>query len=267
MSGEFIFDQEHARRFVTARQTFLRPILQDLDTRLKIESAADVGCGVGYFSGFLHELGFDVTGFEGRPENAEEAKRRHSGIEFKHADVEDGEIVRSGSYDLVLCVGLLYHLENPLRALRNLSAMTRKLLLIESYAAPQKQTALYLREEPSFEDQSLTSLALYPSETTLIKICYRIGFAGVYRFAPLPDHEDFRDRSGRKRQRTMFLASRTHLELPYLAWVPEPQDLSDPWQTPGGRLLSVLSRVKRRFATVFQRNRAAVTQSARARND
>jgi SAM-dependent methyltransferase len=266
LGSEFVFDQEHARRFVTARQTFLRPILQDLDARFKIESAADVGCGVGYFSGFLHELGFDVTGFEARSENVEEARRRYSGIAFKYADVEDDEIARSGSYDLVLCVGLLYHLENPLRALRNLSAMTRKVLLVESYATPQKQTALYLREEPSFEDQSLTSLALYPSETTLIKICYRIGFAGVYRFAPLPDHEDFRDRSGRKRQRTMFLCSRTHLELPYLAWVPEPQDLSDPWQTAGGRMLGLLSRLKRRFVTGFQRDRVAVTQSARAKN-
>ena len=64
--------------------------------------------------------------------------------------------------------------------------MTRKLLLIESYATPQKQTALYLREEADLEDQSLTNLALYPSETTLIKICYRIGFAGVYRFLRCP---------------------------------------------------------------------------------
>lgn len=248
MSSEFIFDQEHARRFVTVRQTFLRPILQDLRGKLKIESAADVGCGVGYFSGFLHELGFEVTGFEGRLENVEEARRRYPKIEFKHSNVEDESIAQSGSYDVVLCVGLLYHLENPLRALRNLSAMTRKLLLIESFATPQKQTALYLREEANLEDQSLTSLALYPSETTLIKISYRIGFAGVYRFLPLPDHEDFRDRNGRKRQRTMLLASKSVLELPGLEPVPEPQDFFDPWQTRAGRLVSSLNRLKQWIA-------------------
>jgi len=244
LAGEFIFDEPHARRFVEARQAMLRPILSNLRERLPIRSVADVGCGVGYFSGFLRELGFEVAGFDGREKNVQEAKRRYSGIEFKHADVEDPSIIRSGPYDLVLCVGLLYHLENPLRALRNLSAMAGQLLLIESYATPKKETALYLREEPALEDQSLTSLALYPSESALIKICYRIGFPWVYRFVPLPRHEDFKDLMGRKRQRTMLLASRSRLDLPCLALVPEPQDFSDPWQTAAGKLFGLGGRLK-----------------------
>ena len=244
MAAEFIFDEPHARRFVEARQAMLRPILSDLRERLQIRSVADVGCGVGYFSGFLRDLGFEVAGFDGRPQNIEEAKRRNSGIEFRHADVEDPSIIRSGPYDMVLCVGLLYHLENPLRALRNLSAMAGRLLLIESYATPQKETALYLREEPAFNDQSLTSLALYASESALIKISYKIGFSCVYRFVPFPDHEDFKNLMGRKRQRTMLLASRSPLDLPCLTLVPEPQDFSDPWQTPAGKLLGLGSRLR-----------------------
>jgi SAM-dependent methyltransferase len=266
LRSEFIFDQEHARRFVTARQNYLRPILHDLRSSLKIETVADVGCGVGYFSGFLHDLGFNVIACDGRSENVEEARRRYPNIEFKHSNVEDEWTAQSGSYDLVLCVGLLYHLENPLRALRNLSAMTRKLLLIESYATPQQQTTLYLREEADLEDQSLTKLALYPSESTLIKTCYRIGFTNVYRFRPLPNHEDFRNKNGRKRQRTMLLASRTHLDLPYLIRVAEPKDFSDPWQTACGRLLSMFGRLKRRVATVLLGNRVAIAESTRKKD-
>jgi SAM-dependent methyltransferase len=247
LAAEFIFDEPHARRFVEARQAMLRPILSDLRERLQIRSVADMGCGVGYFSGFLKEIGFEVAGFDGRTQNIEEAKRRNSGIEFRHADVEDPSIIRLGPYDMVLCVGLLYHLENPLRALRNLSAMAGRLLLIESYATPQKETALYLREESAFNDQSLTSLALYASESALIKICYKIGFPCVYRFVPLPNHEDFKDFMGRKRQRTMLLASRSPLDLPYLTLVPEPQDFSDPWQTPTGKLLGLWGRLKLRI--------------------
>ncbi|MGC2421833.1 MAG: class I SAM-dependent methyltransferase [Candidatus Acidiferrales bacterium] len=244
LAAEFIFDEPHARRFAEARQAMLRPILSDLRERLQIRSVADMGCGVGYFSGFLRDLGFEVAGFDGRPQNIEEAKRRNSGIEFRHADVEDPSIIDLGPYDMVLCVGLLYHLENPLRALRNLSAMAGRLLLIESYATPQKETALYLREEPALDDQSLTSLALYPSESALIKICYKIGFPWVYRFVSFPNHEDFKDCIGRKRQRTMLLASRSPLDIPCLTLVPEPQDLSDPWQTPTGKLLGLWGRLK-----------------------
>lgn len=227
-----------------ARQVTLRPILEDLRGSLNLRSAADVGCGVGYFSVFLQELGFEAVGFDGRSENIEEAKRRYPDIEFKLANVEEAAILQRGSFDLVLCVGLLYHLENPVRAMRNLSLVANKILLIESWATPQPQTAFYLREEAILEDQSLTTLALYPSESSLIKICYKIGFSAVYRFSHLPDHEDFQDRKGRKRLRTMLLASKSDLKVPHLLLVPEPKDFFDPWQTTAGRILSSLSRLK-----------------------
>jgi 2-polyprenyl-3-methyl-5-hydroxy-6-metoxy-1,4-benzoquinol methylase len=245
LASDFNFDKPDPRRFVEARQAMLRPVLEDLHENVKIRSVADVGCGVGYFSGYLRALGFDVVGFDGRAANAEEARRRFPEIQFHTANVEDESILRSSSYDMVFCVGLLYHLENPMRALRNLSTMAKEILLIESYSTPDRQTAFYLREEPILEDQSLTYLALYPSESSLIKICYKIGFESVYRFVVMPDHEDFRDRPRRKRQRTMLLASRTRLDFPYLVHVPEPQDFSDPWETPLGKILRSLGRVRR----------------------
>ena len=243
MPAEFVFDKPYAQRFVEARQDMLRPILRDLRERSAVHSVADMGCGVGHFSGFLHGLGFDVVGFDGRPVNVEEARRRYPDIEFNVADVEATSIGERGPYDLVLCVGLLYHLENPLRALRNFSAMARKFLVIESYATPHKQTTFYLREESALEDQSLTSLALYPSESSLLKICYRVGFSAVYRFSHLPKHEDFQGGIRRGPQRTMLLASKLPLDLSGLLLVPEPQDYSDPWQTLIGRLASVPGRL------------------------
>jgi SAM-dependent methyltransferase len=237
LAEECIFDKPHAQRLVRARQSALQPVLTDIRGKLRIESAADVGCGVGYFSEFLKELGFDVVGFDGRSENVEEAKRRYPTIEFKHANVEDESILERGSFDLVLCMGLLYHLENPLRALRNLSSIANQLLVIESFAIPQRETVFYLREEPVLEDQSLTYLTFHPSETSIIKVCYRVGFPWVYRFEPLPNHEDFQDRVERRRQRTMLLASRTPLELACLALVSEPQDRYDPWETTAGRIV------------------------------
>jgi len=249
LANKFIFDVPPSRRFVEVRQAAFRPVLQDIREKWKMKSAADVGCGVGYFSGFLEELGFDVVGFDGRLENVEEAKRRYPKIEFRLENVEEPAILQRGSFDLVLCLGLLYHLESPLRALRNLAAMANQLLLIESYATPQKETAFYLREEQHVEDQSLTALALYPSESSLIKICYKIGFSSVSRFVPLPDHEDFRDRASRKRQRTILLAAKSPVHFPHMPLVPEPQDFSDPWRTAVGTLFGLTGRLKRMLGT------------------
>ncbi len=95
----------------------------------------------------------------------------------------------------------------------------------------------------------LTSLALYASESSLIKICYKMGFSSVSCYVPLPDHEDFRDRASRKRQRTMLLAAKSPLHFPGMSRVPEPQDFSDPWQTAVGRLFSLTGRLKRLLGT------------------
>ena len=246
MATSFIFDTPASRRIIEARQEGMRSVLLEMREKLKLRSVADVGCGVGYFSAFLKDMGFDVTGFDGRPSNLEEAHRRHPAIQFVFADVEEASILQAGAFDLVFCVGLLYHLENPLRALRNLAAITKTILLIESRATPQRESAFYLKQEPMLEDQSLRSLALYPSESSLIQICYKLGFSSVYRTARFPNHEDFRDQLGRKRQRTILVASKHPVESAHLLPLPEPPEFYDPWQTTAGRILSYWRRLIRR---------------------
>jgi hypothetical protein len=96
-----------------------------------------------------------------------------------------------GGFDLVLCFGLLYHLENPLLAVRHLRPLTEKCLLLKSMCIPDDKPSILLREEPSESDQGLTDVACYPSEDSLTKMLYRTGFSFVYRLAPLPKHDDF----------------------------------------------------------------------------
>ena len=56
-------------------------------------------------------------------------KNRYPNIPFYIANVEDSSIAHLGKFDLVLCFGLLYHLENPFAAMRKLYALTTKSLL------------------------------------------------------------------------------------------------------------------------------------------
>ena len=64
-------------------------------------------------------------------------------------------MLRLGKFDLVLCFGLLYHLENPLLAVRHLRSLTEKCLLLESMGVPDNKPSMLLREEPSEFDQGL----------------------------------------------------------------------------------------------------------------
>lgn len=244
MAKQFVFDQPHATRFVSARQAYLRKHLPELKEALSLKTALDVGCGVGHFSQFLKELGFEVTALDGREENIEEARRRHPGIQFHPVNVEDSRIREIGSFDLVLCFGLLYHLENPFGAIRNIARMTERLLLIESICLPEEEPFLYLRDEIDQEDQALRAIACYPSEGALIKMCYRAGFRFVYHPSTFPDHEDFCASLSRKRLRTMLAAARIPLDgFPFVP-VREPDSVEDPWINVAGKVQAGVSKFR-----------------------
>jgi FkbM family methyltransferase len=224
-----VFDRRHYLKLIQARSETIRRVVTGLRLALGLANALDAGCGVGFFAQVLHECGLYVRGFDGRMENVMEARKRFPRIPFGQGDIEDPDVVRAGKFDLVLCFGLLYHLENPMLAIRHLRALTGKGLLIESMCVPGDQPGMMLREEPAQEDQSLTEIALYPSEGCLVKMLYRAGFTSVYKIAVLPDHDDFRETTEHARRRTVLFASVAPVHVPGLESIAEPREDRDPW--------------------------------------
>lgn len=257
------FDKRDALRLVDARGETMRRLLAKLIPELKLSTALDSGCGVGFFSQMVQECGLQVRGFDGRAQNVAEARRRFPEILFEQGNVEDPAIRDAGTFDFVLCFGLLYHLENPFLAMRNLRALTGKCLLLESMCLPGEKTEALLREEPRLDNQSLTDVAFYPSEPTLIKMLYRAGFRVVYRVVSLPAHDDFRETSRHARRRTMLLASHFPLDFAGLRLCPETRETRDPWskvpEVPSG----VAGRVRRFLGLSSREKYFAVAQRAR----
>ena len=189
----------------------LKSILSDLKIAdPKIKSSLDVGCGVGYFSKFLREEGFNVTAFDVREDNIVEAKKRVKNVEFFVDDIEDLINIK-GDFDLVLCFGLLYHLENPLKALRNLVKLTKKYLIIESMIAPDNRPAALLVKEEQELDQSKNYVALLPTEKLIVYFLKLLDFK-VYKlnlnYYQPHIHSDFKSNLLKHKSRTIILASR-----------------------------------------------------------
>jgi len=223
------FDQRRYLRLINARGETIRKVIAELASGLELATALDAGCGVGFFSQILEECGLNVGGFDGRMENVVEARKRFPGIPFEKGDIESPGILALGKFDLTLCFGLLYHLENPMLAIRHLRALTSKGLLLESMCIPGNGAGMLWREEPAAADQSLTDIALYPSEACLVKMLYRAGFVGVYRVAELPDHDDFRETPLHARRRTVLFAAATPMRWSGFERIDEPRDVADPW--------------------------------------
>lgn len=247
MSAARVFDQQHYELLNRARGDVLRALLGELKVLVNLQTAVDVGCGLGYFSGLLQSLGFDVTAVDGRQENAAEAARRFPSVTFRVVNAEDPQLSSLGTFDLVLCFGLLYHLENPFLVIRQLHAMTRSVLLVEGMCVPAEKSMMELLDESNVDDQGLSYVSFYPSESCLIKMLYRAGFPFVYRLARPPADIRFVGTVSRRRERTFLAAAKVALATASLILVEEPvrgaTGSANPWDTVQGRLLSPRSIV------------------------
>lgn len=229
MNAPLVFDYEHYDSLNRARSEVLSRLLTDLKAKLNLRTALDVGCGAGYFSGFLQSIGFKVTAVDGRRENTKLAASRFSGVKFRTLNAEDPRLRSLGDFDFVLCFGLLYHLENPFLTIRHLYALTKSLLFIEALTFAGAEPIMGLVEETPYEDQGLNHIAFYPTEACLQKMLYRAGFSYVYALRVPPDHPEYWDTSTSRKNRTVLAASKVLLSTDLLNVVPEPPSAAKPW--------------------------------------
>jgi SAM-dependent methyltransferase len=243
-----VFDLPHYGKLERARGDVVSRLLTELKPRLNLQTAVDVGCGLGYFSGFLKSIGFDVTAVDGRQENVEEAQRRNPSVRVVHNNAEDPDLKTLGTFDLVFCFGLLYHLENPLRTIRNLQAMTRRLLLVESVIFPGEEPVMALIDEEIHEDQGLNHIAFYPTEACLVKMLYRSGFSSVFRPVQEPQHSHYHFDDRSRRVRTILAATHEPLSSRHLTKVAETSSPIRPWDPISGIGEENSAQKFRRFA-------------------
>jgi SAM-dependent methyltransferase len=214
--GQHVFNDDLARAINTARLEFLA----SLDLPLTGKRVLDVGCGVGHHSVFYTERGCQVVGIDGRAENITMMKRLYPAVEGHTGDVQEMNLSSLGAFDIVHCLGLLYHLDSPVSALRRLSAVCRELLIIETMVCDATPPVMVLVDESASANQALAGLGCRPSPAFVTMSLNRIGFQYVYGTDAPPRFPDFQfewrndldvTRDGHN-LRCMFLASRTPLE-------------------------------------------------------
>jgi SAM-dependent methyltransferase len=184
---DIVFDTNAARAINAARLEWLA------QANLPVAGARvlDVGAGVGHFIPFYRDRGCTVVGVDGRTENVAELKRRHPDVEAYVADVQTLDPQHAGVFDVIHCFGLLYHLESPVAALRRLSAMCRRVLIIETMVCDSSEPLMMLVDETKAASQAMEGLGTRPSPSFIALSLNRVGFDYVYGAAEPPRHPDF----------------------------------------------------------------------------
>ncbi|PZR28490.1 MAG: methyltransferase type 11 [Citrobacter freundii] len=103
--------------------------------------AVDLGCLEGGYSVELAKLGFDTLGIEARAENVEKCNYVKNNLQLDnlHFATDDvRNLPKYGKFDITICYGLLYHLNDPISFLKTVSNCTTKILFLNTHFAPDR---------------------------------------------------------------------------------------------------------------------------------
>lgn len=125
---------------------------------LKGWKVLDIGCNAGYYSFALAERGAEVVGIDHDEHYLDQARWAaphldpHGRTTFRNMGVYDLADV-DDSFDLVLFLGVLYHLRHPLLALDILAQKVNGLLLLQTMTMPQQAPAVSPPDDLSIDQR------------------------------------------------------------------------------------------------------------------
>jgi SAM-dependent methyltransferase len=196
--------------------------LEALELPLSGRSVLDVGAGVGHFSAFFRSQGCRVHCVDARPENVARLRMLYPDVGATVMDVEADDLAVLGKFDVVMCYGLLYHLVDPVGALRKIAGVCQGILLLETCITDAQAPVLTLVPEDNRNpSQALGKWGSRPSPAFLRITLLQSGYEHLYCPRQMPNHAEFQYRpagdhaqlrDGRP-MRTIVVASRHPLDV------------------------------------------------------
>ena len=217
-----IYDNKAAVRHRNRLAHFFDPAVELLGGTLKGKRVLDLGCNAGWWSLKAMEAGADyVFGVDGRRMHVEQSEFvfEAKGVDrdrydFLEANLFDLDFAKYGQFDVVLCLGLLYHVSKPVDLMERISPVSRDLLIVDTAISPAKRSIFEVRKDDLDEARDAVDheLVLVPSARAIHDLASQFG----YRTVTLKP--DFKNRSGapdyrgandyRKGLRRAFVCSR-----------------------------------------------------------
>ncbi len=136
---------------------FMPYLLEAHHGSLQGKRVLDIACNSGFWSIQCAFLDAEVVGFDARPELIEQANLIKSivglnNVEFKVLDFWSMSPQTLGNtFDIVLNLGILYHLPKPLQALELTKSMARKTILLDTSLYPSNNPVISLQWEEPFD--------------------------------------------------------------------------------------------------------------------
>ena len=164
---------------------FMPYLIEAQNGSLRGKRILDIACNSGFWSIQCALLGAEVVGFDARVELIEQANLIKSivgvnNIEFRVLDFWDlSPQFLGGTFDIVLNLGILYHLPKPPEALQLTKSMAREHILLDTVVYPSNDSVIKLHwEEPNdIRSASSSGIVANPSKSSIDLMLKHIGVA------------------------------------------------------------------------------------------
>ncbi len=170
----------------TLEQLRTRAAQFPLPEDLRGKSLLDIGAWDGWFSFEMERRGARVTAVDciEQPGFLIAKERLQSRVDYRVLDVYELSPENVGRFDIVLFLGVLYHLKHPLLGLERVCALTKDIACIESYVTDDGADILAGRPpgKPSLEFYEIDELRgqldnwCGPNAACLLAFCRTAGF-------------------------------------------------------------------------------------------
>lgn len=201
-----IFDPGKMERHWKRKRHIVTPLLEAAGGSLEGKRVLDLGCNAGFWSLAAIEAGAEfVLGLDARQmhiDQAElvfEAKEVDTGrFTFQKADVLNYDYAAWGRFDVVLLLGLFYHLANPLDLLHIIQRVNTDILMIDTAVAQIEGEYFKLVIEDIEDPRNAVGhgMVLWPSVDAIVSTVGCFGYSSVvlkpdFEFCPMvPDYAD-----------------------------------------------------------------------------
>jgi tRNA (mo5U34)-methyltransferase len=216
LAPEFVNRQRERKRY------FFDPLVEMYGGTLRGKRVLDLGCNAGFWSLAAIEAGCDyVLGVDGREMHVEQANLVFdvnevdpSRYRFDVGNVFDYPFESFEPFDVVLCLGILYHVAKPFCLMEVASRVNTDLMVIDTSISELPGSFLSFTQEAPLADDPRRAidyrLVTYPTKMAIRDMGRALGYDVALLKPSLVSREGMRDYS-RKTRYAFVCAKRTSL--------------------------------------------------------
>ena len=198
-----IWDSSHVNRHEQRKRYFFDPLVELLGGSLRGKRVLDLGCNAGFWSLLAVERGCEfVAGIDGRQAHVDQANFVFQALDvdesrysFLADDIFRADLQRLGTFDIVLCLGLLYHTSKHVELFERIIEVNDDLLVIDTALSLAPGSYLQLKKESLEVNRAAVDyeLVMYPTRAALVDIAEQFGYSVVVLEPDFTDYEGCED--------------------------------------------------------------------------